>query len=257
MYNNKLRGLLLVLFTLSPVVTLADWTGQGEVGAALSNNSTGAYSSTLAAKLDIARRAGSWKYAAGASTVYTSAKAEAELDDPSPIERATDDRWETHHQTEFKFTDKAFVFAGFRYEHDQIGTYRYQSVLASGLGYTWIEATSTQLATDLGVGYKKFKPQVDSAKSSIGEVVMTSMVNLERSLSRNLSLSNKLSLEAGSSNAFFQNDLSLKTKITDVLALAIDHQLRYNTNPLTSPVTGQPFAHTDHLLTANLVYEFK
>lgn len=255
MINRKLQFVLLAACAGMPLVASATWLGQGEVGAALSNNSTGAYSTTFAGKVNAAKEAGQWKYAFGASTVYTSAKAEAKVDDPNPVEKTTDNRWEVHHQTDYKFSSQAFVFGSLRYENDKVGSYRNQSVLASGLGYQWLDTTETKLVTDLGVGYKRFKPQ-DSV-SSDGEAVLTGLLDLKQNLSSNLTLLNKFSFESGSSNTLFQDDLAVQTKMTDAFALSVGYQLRYNTKPLTSTVTGRQFAHSDRLMTVNLVYDFK
>ena len=257
MLNIKTKMIMCAGCVLMPILASAAWLGKGEAGAALSNNSTGAYSTSFVGKVDLYKEVEQWKYAFGASTVYTSSKGEAKADDPTPIEKTAANRWEVHHQTDYRLNAKAFLFGGLRYENDKVGSYQSQSVLSTGLGYKWFETTETKLITDLGVGYKRFKPQSLSEGSSDSEAVVTGLIDLKQSLSVNTALLNKFSIESGSSNTLFQNDLALQTKMTDVLALSLDYQLRYNTKPLSSEFTHRQYAHTDRLLTANLVYEFK
>ena len=67
-----------------PMAAFADWSGKGEVGAAMSTANSGATTTTLAGKFDLASEVEKWKHAFGASTLYTSARAEASADNPDP-----------------------------------------------------------------------------------------------------------------------------------------------------------------------------
>ncbi len=257
MFKNKIALLVCAGLASVPMVASAAWTGKGEAGAALSTTSNGASSTTFAGKFDLASEVDKWKHAFGASTVYTSSKAEASAANPNPDSQTAANRWELHEQTDYKLVDHAFLFGGIRYENDKIGSYRYQAALAAGLGYKFIENDSTKLTAELGVGYKHFKPQSPTGASSDGDAISTGLVDLRQVLSPNTVLLDKLSFESGSSNTLFQNDLAVQVKMTDVLALSVGHQIRYNTKPLHSSYSGREYAHTDRLLTANLVYEFK
>jgi putative salt-induced outer membrane protein len=238
-----------------PGVASAAWSGKGEAGAALSTANTGAKTTTFSAKFDLASEVDKWKHAFGGSTIYTSSKDEASADDPNPEDKTSANRWELHEQSNYTFTDSTFWFGGVRHENDHVGSFEYQSVLSTGLGHGFIDDEQTKLTAQVGSGYKRFKER--AAPNSDGEGIVTGLIDLRQVLTPNTVLLDNLSVEAGSSNTRIQNDLSLKVKMTDVLALALGYQIRYNTKPGPRAFGSGDYAHSDRLLTANLVYEFK
>jgi putative salt-induced outer membrane protein len=128
-------------------------------------------------------------------------------------------------------------------------------VLSTGLGHNFIDNAQTKIVGQIGVGYKRFKQRGDL--ESDGDAIATGGLELKQVLTANTVLVDKLSVEAGSSNTLIQNDLSLQVKMTDVLALSMGYQVRYNTKPGPRAFGSGDYAHSDRLLTANLVYEFK
>lgn len=186
-------GLLLGVGMMSvPLMASAAWTGKGELGAALSNAATGASSTTLAGKFDLATEADKWKHAFGASMVYTKAKAEASLATPSPADQTTANRWEVHEQSDYKFSPRAYWFAGIRHENDDIGSFEYQSVLATGIGYKFIDTETTKLSGQLGAGYKRFKKRAGGIKDS--EVIATGGLALEQVLTSTKKINKQIKL---------------------------------------------------------------
>ncbi len=249
---NKL-ALTMAMLSL-PLVASADWSGKGEVGAALSTANSGAQTTTLAVKFDLANEIGQWKHAFGGSTIYTSSRAEASAADTNPDTETSAKRWEVHEQSNYKFSERTFWFGAVRHENDDIGSFEHQTALTTGAGHKFIDSEETKLTAQVGVGYKRFKER--ATLSSEGDAIMTGLIDLRQVLTPNTVLLNKLSAESGASNTLIQNDFALQVKMTDVLALAIGYQVRYNTQPGPRDLGGE-YAHSDRLLTANLVYEFK
>lgn len=256
MLVKPLRLILSLSILATPVVASANWTGKGEAGAAESTANTGAKNTTIALKFDLANEVDLWKHAFGASTLYTSSTAEASEADPAPTNKTSANRWEVHEQSDYKFTPTTFWFGSLRHENDDIGSFEYQSVVASGIGHKFINNEATTLLAQVGVGYKRFKPRADN---SDGNVIISGLLDFKQVLTPNTVLLNKLAFESGADNTLIQNDLALQVKMTDVLALAAGYQLRYNTKPgpRKFPVDSGDYAHSDRLLTLNLVYEFK
>lgn len=253
---KSLRLILSLSLLVAPLVASANWTGKGEAGAALSTANTGAKNTTIALKFDLASETQMWKHAFGVSTLYTSSTAEATAADPAPTNKTSAKRWEAHEQSDYKFTPDTFWFGSVRHENDDIGSFEYQSAIATGIGHKFINNEATTLLAQLGVGYKRFKPRTDN---SDGNAILSGLIDLKQVLTPNTVLLNKLAFESGSDNTLIQNDLALQVKMTDVLALAAGYQLRYNTQPgpRKFPVGSGDYAHSDRLLTLNLVYEFK
>lgn len=254
--NEKSRLMLCVGMMTVPLLANAAWSGKGEAGAALSTANSGAENTTFSAKVDLATEVEKWKHAFGGSTIYTSSQAEATTAEPNPQNETSAKRWELHEQSDYTFTPGTFWFGAIRHENDDIGSFEHQTALTTGVGHKFIDNDRTRLVGQVGVGYKRFKQR---DLDSDGDAIVTGGVELRQALSSNTVLLDKLAVEAGSSNTLIQNDLALQVKMTDVLALSLGYQVRYNTKPGSRVIgtTSYDYAHSDRLLTANLVYEFK
>jgi putative salt-induced outer membrane protein len=255
MILNRAAAMMLCAGLGLPLAASANWSGKGEAGAALATANTGAKTTTVTAKFDLAREEAVWKHAFGGATIYTSSTAEASASDPNPQNKTAAKRWEVHEQSDYKFSLRSFWFGAVRHENDDIGSFEYQSVLTTGIGHKFIDSESTKLLGQLGVGYKRFKTRATGIDDN--DAIVTGLIDLKQVLSSNTLLLNKLAFEAGANNTLIQNDLALQVKMSDLLALAVGYQVRYNTKPGPRKFGTGDYAHADRLLTLNLVYEFK
>ncbi len=230
----------------------ADWTGKGEAGVAFANTNASTTTNTMNAKFELANHLEHWKHAFGASGVYASNK------DENDLKETTANRWEAHQQSDFEFSKRGFWFESLHHEVDEVGSFEYQSSATTGLGYKFADTETTRLSVQLGAGYKLFKPRVQApdVAQSDQDVIGSGVFDYQHKLTANTTLTDKLTVEAGASNTSAQNDLALQVKMTDVLALALGYQLRYNSEPGMRTATAA-FEKYDRLTTANLVYEFK
>jgi putative salt-induced outer membrane protein len=250
------RCYAVIMSALLPGLALADnWTGKGELGLAQSSANTGASSTTLAAKFDVVIMMDKWKHAFGASTVYTTSKSEPSEDDPEPLRETAAKRWEVHEQSDYNFGPRAFWFGAVRHEHDDVGSFVYQSTISTGVGYKFFDNDATTLSGQLGLGYKHFRNRIES--SSDDNTIWTGGVDFKQKLTDNTTLLDKVFLESGGDNSLIQNVFGFQVKMTDVLALSIGHEVRYNTKPGPRAYGAGNYAHSDRLLTINLVYEIK
>ena len=80
--------------------------------------------------------------------------------------------------------------------------------------------------------------------------ILRSTVDFERQLTPNTRMFNRLLVESGVLNTFAQNVLGIEVKISDAFALALDYQVRQNSEALPG------IEKTDQVRTANLVYGF-
>jgi putative salt-induced outer membrane protein len=230
----------------------ADWTGRGEAGVAFANSNASTTTSTMNAKFELVNQLEQWKHAFGASGVYASNK------DENDLEETTANRWEAHQQSDFEFSQRGFWFESLRHESDEIGSFEYVSSVTTGLGHKFADSETVKLSVQFGVGYKMFRPRVQTpdVAQSDDDVIGSGVVDYQQKLTGNTTLTDKLTVESGASNTSAQNDLALQVKMTDVLALSLGYQLRYNSDPGMRTATAA-FEKYDRLTTANLVYEFK
>jgi len=252
--RNALRALLLIIPLGISLKAHADdppplgWSGKGEAGVALSSSNAGTRSNTANAKMDVAYDLPLWKHALGASGVYASSE------NPGDAEKiVTDNRWEAHEQSDYKFSEKGFWFGGLHYDEDHVGSYAYQASAATGLGYKLYNTDRTKFSVQFGVGYKVFKQRVEPPEISSRDhdLIGTGLLDYQRTLTNTTLLTEKMALESGSSNTMAQNDLGVQVKVSTLFAIALAYQVRYNSNPAAG------FGHYDRLTTVNLVYKFK
>ncbi len=228
----------------------ADWSGAGQLGAVSANGNTKSQSAN--AKIELINTLDVWKHALGLNALYG-----------KNDEVTSANRWDAAWQTDYKLTPKLFWFGSLRYEDDRYGAFDYQGTAATGLGYHFYDDNTTKLSAQLGVGYKRSRPQTLVKDADDDEVIdriygdstqraaVTGGVNFEHQLTATTRLINKFLVEATSDNTFAQNNLALQVSMSDQLALSVGYEARKNTSP---PADQHGF---DSVTTVNLVYKFK
>lgn len=225
----------------------ADWTGKGEAGLVIASGNTD--TQTANASVQLTKETTDWKHTFGGAALYASDQ-----------DGKTANRWQLFGQSDWKFTERNFLFGAGRYEEDEFSGFEYQATASAGIGRRFIDSDRTKLVGSVGAGYKFFETR-DSFDPDTGvlieegesdsEVVFRGTLDLDHKFTATTSLVNKFIVESGANNTFLQNELALQVKMTDVLALAVGYAVRHNTDPPAE------FKKTDTLTTINLVYEFK
>lgn len=253
--RGALNSVLLSLIGVASLPVLADdpppplgWSGRGEAGLAMTSSNAGTHSSSYNAKLDFAYDTQYWKHAFGASGLYASSETAG-----TSGKTITDNRWEAHEQSDYKFSDKGFWFGGAHYEEDHVGSFAYQEAVTTGLGYKFYNSDRTKLAMQIGAGYKIFKVRAEPPDVSYRDhdLIGTATIDYQRALTATTLLIEKATVESGSSNTLATNDLGLQVKMSTLLAIALAYQVRYNSQPAVG------FGHYDRLTTVNLVFKFR
>jgi putative salt-induced outer membrane protein len=227
----------------------AQWTGKAELGVLLTTGNTESKSANT--KVDLTHEGDKWKQNAYAAALYG-----------ENADFATAQRYELRYQADRKITDRFSWFVGVRGEEDKFGAFAYQATVSTGASYKFIDNPSTKFDGSLGVGYKRFEPQV-LIKTAAGQVlsrikgdpdsepVATLGSNFEHAFTDTTKVTNKFIAELGSSNSSLQDDIALQVSMSQTLALAVGVGVRYNSDP-------PPLAETtDTQLTVNLVYNIK
>jgi putative salt-induced outer membrane protein len=213
----------------------ADWKGKGELGFVLSRGNSDA--ETLNAKLDMATEIDRWTHSLGFSALRATS-----------ANQTTANRYELHGQSNFKLTDRSFVFGALRYENDKFSAFTYQATASAGYGYKFIDSAATKLVGQVGVGYRQAEVRLTGEKEN--NAVFRGDLNFEHQLTETTKVTNKLLVESGSSNTFAEDQLALAVKMSDRLALSVGYDIRHNTN------VPAGVKKTDQLTTANVVFNF-
>lgn len=231
-----------------PPPPMDTWYGKGQVGFLSAHGNTDAES--FNAVLDMARIDGPWKHALHLAALYGSS---------AGITSA--ERWEASWQTNYDISKTLFSFGGLRYEHDLFSGFEYQASASAGLGYKLIDTDKTKLSAQVGVGYRRLRPEeIDKGASGAviaripgdaqGDAVVTAQVDYLQNLTSTTSLSNKFLLESGSNDTLIKDDVALTVKMSTKLALSVGYGLQDNTKPPPG------LKKLDTVTTVNLVYAF-
>jgi putative salt-induced outer membrane protein len=232
----------------APPPPQAVWIGKGQFGFLDSRGNSD--SQSINGNVDMLRYDGLWKNELYVGALYGK---------NSGIVSA--ERWETRAQSNYALSSALFAFGGFRYEHDMFDGFQYQASATGGLGYKLIDTVATKLAAQVGVGYRRLRPEnifkapdgsVTSrlALDATGDAIATVGVDFSHAFTKTTTLSNKFLMEAGSSNTLFHDDIALTVKMSDKLALSVGYGITDNTKP---PGTLKKL---DTVATVNLVFAF-
>jgi putative salt-induced outer membrane protein len=233
-YSKTMIGLVCGVLAAG-TASAADWTGKGSLGGVLSRGNTDM--ETINANLDVATVVGGWTYKMGASFLNT-------VED----DIASADRFELRGEANYALTERSYLFGSLRYEDDRFTDFAYQAVLAGGYGYKFIATEETKFEGQIGLGYRQTEILVTGEKQD--EPIVRGAMNFEHKLTATTLIYDKFLVEHGEDNTYIQNALGIEVKINDAFALALDYQVRQNSEVL--PGTEK----TDQVLTANLVYGF-
>ncbi|MBB1087169.1 DUF481 domain-containing protein [Lysobacter sp. SG-8] len=211
------------------------WVGTGELGLAISKGNTD--SETLVGSLSLGYHGDVWHHGAGASFLY------GKSDDEENAYR-----YEFWAQSGRDLSERSYLLGSIRNERDHFASNEYQWTAAVGYGFRAIDTEATKLLFEVGPGYRWSKLQ--DVQVHRNEGIVRGTMAFAHQFNDSTSISNDLLVEAGSENTFVRNDLALKVKMTEALALKAGVEVRHNTDVL--PDTKK----TDTLTTVNVVYDF-
>jgi len=256
------------LLLAAPFVAHADdgdWSGSGELGLAAARGNS--KSENVNAKLQFKKEDDVWKDNFYLNALRSKGEVKTTIvQNGQPVAvsnfQLTSNRYEGGASAGFKLDERSYIVGAVRYENDDFSPFQYQWTTSVGYGYTAIKNESTELAFEIGPGYKRAQPidkttavgnppvLVTTRQDAESEAVGRGLIAYRQKLTDNTAFENTLLVEAGSSNRFLQNDAGLAVNMNKKLALKLGFQVRHNSE--TTAGTKQ----TDELLTTNLVYNF-
>lgn len=238
------------------------WAAQGQLGLIVTSGNTTTKSGN--ASFDAAHRMGRWTLSGGAATLYASTG-----------QYSTQQDTNAHLQADLTLSKRTFWFSTARWDRNLFTGFAYQESVASGGGFKFMDTPATLLAGELGVGYRRERPELLTVgplgnvtvrgcsvtnsgtvtclpQPVVSDAVLQAGLNYSHSVTHSTKLVNTLLVQYGSSDTTTTDELSLQVKIDASLALAVGMQLVNNTNPPPGNVK-----HTDTVVTVNIVYALK
>jgi putative salt-induced outer membrane protein len=225
-----------------------EFIGKGQFGFLSSKGNSDATS--LNAALDILRYDGPWKNELAFAGLYGKSG-----------NVISAERWGIRQQTDYAITVPLFAFESLHFDHDMFNGFLYQASITGGIGYKILDTNDTKLTAQVGAGYRRFRPELIDKEpdgsvagrtplDGVGEAIGTFGLDASHAFNKSTVLSNKLLVEAGSSNTTIHDDIALTVKMSDHLALSAGYGFLDNTKPPAG------LKRLDTVATLNVVFGF-
>jgi len=214
------------------------WSGTGEFGFVSTTGNTETVA--LNAKLNFILQRERWRHRFSGTALMTS-------------EDGTKDneRYTVEVQSDRKLSEKSWLFGAFRWDADKFGSYDPQTSFSVGYGHQLMKSEKHSLIGEAGVGYRKLEETVSGRSSS--EAIGRFLLDDSWQVFQSTLWTNRLLIEAGSSNTFTQFNTGLAVSMTERFALKLGFEIRNNTDVPKGIADSE---NTDTITSANLVYNF-
>lgn len=233
----------LLALALAPVTLMAEdeeepiygWSGKGEFGLVSTTGNSDTFSLNLG--LEFLYNSETWRHRFSATALNSE-------DDGD----TTAKRYTLGAQSDYKLSEKSYVFGALRYDNDDFSAYEDQATVSVGYGRQILDSKTQQLRMEGGVGYRS-ATVAETGETEDG-VIFRGMVDWAWQITESTKLGDRFLIEAGSDNTYMQNDLGLTVAINSRFALGVAFQVRHNSD--VPPGVDK----TDTQTSVNLVYNF-
>lgn len=223
------------------------WAAQGQLGLLMTSGNATTKSGN--ASFDAAHKIGRWTLSGGGAALYASSG-----------NLITQRDLNAHLQADLELSPRTFWFSTARWDRNIVTGFQYQESVASGAGFKFIDSPATLLAGELGIGYRRERPQLTNTNADgrivvlgyepvTSDALLQAGLNYTHSITHLTKLVNTLLVQYGSTDTTTTDNLAIQVKVDATLSLAVGMQLVNNTSPPAGSVK-----HTDTLMTVNLVY---
>lgn len=214
------------------------WEGSGEFGFVRTTGNT--QSEALNMKLNFIRTGERWRHRFTGTALMTSENGKKD-----------NERYTMEVQSDRKLSEISWLFGAFRWDADKFGSYDPQMSLTAGYGRELMKSENHMLKGEIGAGYRKLEERHsgDSSSEFIGRFLLDDSWQV---FSTTL-WTNRLLVEAGSSNTFTQFNTGLAIAMTGKFAVKLGYEYRHNTDV---PIDIADSKNTDTITSVNLVYNF-
>ncbi|KFN50455.1 DUF481 domain-containing protein [Arenimonas composti] len=237
---RRFPALLLALVALPAAaaepVDETPWTPSAEFG--LVHASGNSETASVNGRFGLVRESARWSHDYSLSGLR--AEADGEL---------SANRFQLAGKSAWRISDRSSLGGAARHEHDDFGSYAYQSTLALTYGYQALREDDVQLRFEAGPGLRRAELASTGEHEESG--LLRGFADYRHQLTDSTRLFNTLLVEATDDNTFVQNEIGIAVSINRSLALKAALQARHNS---TAPAGTEP---TDTLTSVNIVWSPK
>ena len=214
------------------------WSGTGELGFVSTTGNTETVA--LNGKLNFVLQQERWRHRFSGTALATS---EDGITD--------NERYTMEVQSDRILSEKSWLFGAFRWDADKFGSYDPQMSLTAGYGRQLMKSEKHELKGEIGAGYKKLEETVSGDTST--DLIARFLLDDFWQVFKTTQWTNRLLVEAGSSNTFTQFNTGLAVSMNEKFALKLGFEVRHNTDVPRDIADSE---NTDTITSVNLVYNF-
>lgn len=213
------------------------WEGTGEFGFVSTSGNTDSTAMNL--NLNFIRTGERWRHRFTGTALMTSENGDKD-----------NERYTMEVQSDRKLNETSWLFGAFRWDADKFGSYDPQMSLTAGYGRELMKSENHSLRGEIGAGYRKLEERISGDSNS--EFIGRFLLDDSWQVFTTTLWTNRLLVEAGSSNTFTQFNTGLAIAMNSKFAVKLGFEARHNTDVPDLADSEK----TDTITSVNLVYNF-
>lgn len=232
MHRSLLASALLA--AALPAAADGGWTGSGELGLVVARGNS--ETETLNARLQGVHETQRWRHTLGVAGLYAKDSGTTSAQ-----------RYVLNGKSDYKFSERSYMFTALRYEDDRFSGFDYQASLSMGAGKRFFDTETRFLSAEAGPGFRRAERRSGEVES---DLIGRGQLEYRQRLTETTEFTNRLLVETGKDNTFGENEAGVAVRVNESLALRFGLALRHNSD------VPEGSKRTDTLTTVNLVYAF-
>lgn len=140
----------------------------------------------------------------------------------------TAERFKGSVQSDYRFTERSYLFANASYESDKFGAFDRQASVSGGLGRRVLETESLELDLEAGLGYRESEP--DGGNEREGESIGRLNGELAWQFAETGEFTQTLEVVSGSSNTSTESVSAVRSRLVADLSWRLSHTIIHNSD---------------------------
>lgn len=147
----------------------------------------------------------------------------------SETKRTTEQHFLVEQQTDYKISERGYVFGNFRYRDERFSGYDYRLSGVIGYGYSVLKSEKLLWNLEAAPGFRLNKLQETNELE--GEIIGRAASSFSWDIKDDIKLTNATSFLLGSDTSTLENDTALTLRISARLSGRVGYLVEYETNP--------------------------
>lgn len=140
----------------------------------------------------------------------------------------TAERFKGSAQSDYRFSERSYLFANGSYENDKFGAFDRQASISAGLGRRVVETQSLSLDLEAGAGHRVSEP--DGTNDREGEGIARLNGELAWTFSETGEFTQELEVISGSSNTATESISAVRSRLTGDISWRLSHTIVHNSD---------------------------